>query len=168
MVFNNTILKELSWNRPEGFHYAISSSQEILKVFDYVTTHSSIEWAIGSYINENNEKSIALIAGNSSHSVYPISSINEINEASVLSNIHTHISPIQDIGASGYMPPTKIPNDRYNVTNLEKRMKDMGKPTPKHYVYDVPNGVIYEYNSRKGDIYSGRYSIKLLKRLLKL
>lgn len=143
-VYNQNILRDLSTTWAEGFHYAVSSSYEILNVFDYVTTHSEVEWAIGSFY-DNHKKKIAIVSG-TSDSVNPISAIEGINEDSVISNIHTHTGFIQDRGASGYIAPVTRPNDRENVTNLYYRMKVIGKRMPKQYVFEVPNGSIYEYN----------------------
>jgi hypothetical protein len=111
---------------------------------------------------------MALVAGTSDHSVSPIYSIKSINEESVISNIHTHIGPIQDRGASGFHYPTTIPNDRYNATNLENRMKAKGTTVPKLYVYEVSTGQLFNYDSNKGDIFVGSYSLSKIKHLLNL
>ncbi len=167
-VYNQSILKELSTNWAEGFHYAISSSLEMLSVFDYVSSHSKVEWAIGSFYDDNHQKKIAIVSG-TRDSVNPISAIEGIEEHAVISNIHTHTGFIQDHGASGYIAPVTRPNDRENVTNLYYRMKAIGKRMPKQYVYEVPNGSIYEYNPWRGDIPVKKDElIKTIKRLLKL
>ena len=169
-VFDKSILRDLSTSWEEGFSYAVSSSYELLNVFDFVSSRTSVEWAIGSFRDNNNKKKFALVRGSSSSSVFHISAIDGIDEGRVIANLHTHIGYIEEHGASGgYRNNGKdmpVPNDRSNIINMYYRLSAKGQTLPAHYVYEVPNGVIYKYTPWKGDIFYRKYSLKSLKQAL--
>ena len=170
-VYDQGILSDLSSHWSEGFSYSVSSSYEMLNVFDFVSSRTSVEWAIGSYRDKNNRSKFALVRGNNNgSSVNHISSINDINEEDVIANIHTHIGYLEEHGASGGYSTNgegfPVINDRYNIINMYYRLSNKGITLPKHFVYEVPNGVIYQYTPWKGDIYYGKYSIKTLRHAL--
>ena len=167
-VYNQSILSDLSQDRVEGFNYAISSSMEMINVFDYASRNSNVEWAIGSFMDSNNALSLAIIRGSDNEHVNRLSSIVGISEESLVSTIHTHIGYIQDHGASGFTTPTRPGNDRENIINLYYRLNAQGKSLPNHFVYETPNQFIYQYTPWKGDIPFGRYTKRNLAKALKV
>ena len=150
--------------------HAISSSDEsIIDLFDFVIHHSEKrEWAIASFKGEDGSRTYGLVQGKKDTSVPSPTVIQGLEEKDMITKIHTHEGYIQDPGGSGYIGTSRsaYPSDRTNYEELESRLLSQGLQVPAHYVYEVPNGHITQYNKHNGNYNRRVYSLDLIKSYL--
>ena len=169
-VSDKTILKSLSQVslKDNYSHSVLSDSSEIIDLFDFIVHNSSKrEWAMGLFQTKEGNK-YALIQGKKSSGVLAVEYLDSIDPLDLRVKIHTHVGEIQDHGASGYVQgPTIVPNDHSNYNTLKKLFDSHKKNMPRHYVYEVPYGFIYEYNANNGAKPYGKYSLSRLRNLMR-